>query len=164
MRSRDRLRTAVVFGSVFVALVFTEPGCGASSTQPKPGDEPSTARVAVPGNTYHGNNASQTPDKSGYYSALWKVRLRRETEVTISWSQPPSGHVQLNVLPEVTDRTWANQEPLTSSNTGPNGHVAFVFIAATTGWYYLDFGVTQKPGPYSFSLGRPRRDCHDFGC
>lgn len=146
---------------------------GASSRQeaydrqlrPRPGDEPSTARVATPGHTYHGDTASQTPDRSGYYGALWKVRLTRLTHLTIRWSQPPTGTVQLNILPAVTDGDWASQQPLLSSNSGSNGRAAFVFDVAVTGWYYLDFVSESRPGsqapgtpgPYTFSLGRVRR-------
>ena len=131
----------------------------------RPGDQPSTARVATPAHTYHSDLTAQTADTTGYYNALWKVWLRGRTQITINWSQTPSARIQLNILPgEITNRTWANQEPLLSSHTGSNGHIAFVFVAAASGWYYLDFGVTKSPGPYTFSLSRPTRDCHDFGC
>jgi len=187
VRSRVRALTVVVFAAILVGLACSDAGAATRSswalkapraavrsrsvpaeidrTSPKPGDEPSTARIAVPGRTYHADTGSQTPDASRYYNALWKVWLPRRTDVTISWSQPPAGRIQLNVLPGcITNRTWANQEPLLSSNTGSSGRVAFVFIAAVAGWYYLDFGVSASPGRYTFSLSRPRRDCHDFGC
>ena len=124
-----------------------------SLRNPRPGDEPSTARPARPNHTYHGDLASQTRDKWGDYHALWKVRLRRVTQVSVRWSQRAGGRIQLNVLPNVTDRSWPNEEPLLSSNTGRHLHASFVFIAAISGWYYLDFW-SERPGRYTFSLGR----------
>lgn len=143
-------------------MLFAALGLTVSNT--RPGDAPSTARVALLGHTYQGTLASQSPDKSGYRHALWKVRMRGGTDISIRWSQPAKGAVQLDVDSGVTDRNWATTQPLLSSVTGPynsNGGDTvgpkFVFTAATTGWYYLVF--TSPPASasrerYSFSLTR----------
>lgn len=140
--------------SVLVALTLV-PGAlalGGAGTPPKPGDRPSTARVALPCHGYHGDLAAQTADRWGYRSALWKVRLKRLTQLTVRWSQPVGGRIQLNELPGViTDRTWHNQEPVDSSNTGADGRAAFILVAAVPGWHYLDF-VSPRAGTYSFAL------------
>lgn len=143
-------------------LVAVLAALGLTVASPRPGEAPSTARVALLGKTYQGNLASQTPDKSGYRHALWKVRLRAGMTITVRWSQPAAGQIWLNVLPGVTDRNWSTTQPLLTSVMGSynsnGGDVVgpkFVLPAATTAWYYLVF--TSPPGHparYSFGLSR----------
>lgn len=123
-------------------------------TRPRPGDEPSTAREATPGHTYHGNLASQTRDSFGDYHGLWKVRLPG-TQVTVSWSHSTGGDMQVDIYANDTDR--GNQPPLFSCYVGPHRINTFVVNGVVGGWYYLDFWVSRRPGPYTFTLSPATR-------
>jgi hypothetical protein len=118
----------------------------------KPGDVPSTARVARVGKTNRGDVSTHIPDGNGDTREFWRVLLHAGDRVHIGWAQPNGGNDYLDVLPVgTTNGNYSQVSSITERQPASNGHDAFNFVANRTGWYFLELS-SSRPGAYSFAI------------